>query len=59
LRESVSAWTAMRRHALQNADVVIIIGARLNWIMHIGLPPRFNKSVHIIQLDIAPETIKD
>ena len=25
--------------------------------MHFGLPPRFNKDVRIIQLDIAPETI--
>src|SRR5438105_5043855 len=48
---------AARSHALQNADVVLLMGARLNWIMHFGLPPRFNKDVRIIQLDIAPETI--
>jgi len=48
---------AARSHALQNADVVFLMGARLNWIMHFGLPPRFNKDVRIIQLDIAPETI--
>jgi 2-hydroxyacyl-CoA lyase 1 len=48
---------AARSHALQNADVVVLMGARLNWIMHFGLPPRFNKNVRIIQLDIAPETI--
>ena len=48
---------AARSHALQNADVVFLMGARLNWIMHFGLPPRFNKNVRIIQLDIAPETI--
>ena len=29
------------------------MGARLNWIMHFGLPPRFNPNVRIIQLDIA------
>jgi len=33
------------------------MGARLNWIMHFGLPPRFAKGVRIVQLDIAPETI--
>ena len=34
------------------------MGARLNWIMHFGLPPRFSKDVKIVQfLDIAPETI--
>src|SRR5947199_10229911 len=48
---------AARSHALQNADVVFLMGARLNWIMHFGLPPRFNKNVRIIQLDIAPESI--
>ena len=33
------------------------MGARLNWIMHYGLPPRFAKNVRVIQLDIAPEAI--
>jgi len=33
---------------LQNADVIFLCGARLNWILHFGLPPRFNKDVKII-----------
>ena len=48
---------AARSHALQEADVIFLMGARLNWIMHFGLPPRFNKKVRIIQLDISPEAI--
>src|SRR4030095_16315714 len=48
---------AARSHALQNADVVFLMGARLNWIMHFGLPPRFSKDVRIIQLDISPEAM--
>jgi 2-hydroxyacyl-CoA lyase 1 len=48
---------AARSHALQEADVILLMGARLNWIMHFGLPPRFNKDVRIIQLDIEPEAI--
>ncbi len=48
---------AARSYALQNADLVFLIGARLNWIMHFGLPPRFRKDVRVIQLDIAPEEI--
>ena len=36
---------AARSLALQNADVVFLMGARFNWIMHFGLPPRFNKNV--------------
>jgi len=48
---------AARSHALQEADVIFLMGARLNWIMHFGLPPRFNKNVRIVQLDIAAEAI--
>ena len=46
-----------RSYALQNADVVFLIGARLNWILHFGLPPRFNEKVRVIQLDISQEEI--
>jgi 2-hydroxyacyl-CoA lyase 1 len=48
---------AARSHALQEADVIYLLGARLNWIMHFGKPPRFNKNVRIVQLDISPEAI--
>jgi 2-hydroxyacyl-CoA lyase 1 len=48
---------AARSHALQEADVIFLLGARLNWIMHFGLPPRFNRKVRIVQLDIAAEAI--
>lgn len=33
----------------------MLIGARLNWILHFGLSPRFNPKVKIIQIDILPE----
>ena len=48
---------AARSHALKEADVIFLMGARLNWIMHFGKPPRFNKEVRIIQLDVSPEAI--
>ena len=48
---------AARTLALQQADVIFLMGARLNWIFHFGLPPRFAKDVKVIQLDIAPEEI--
>jgi 2-hydroxyacyl-CoA lyase 1 len=51
------AVSAARTLALQNADVVFLMGARFNWILHFGLPPRYAKDVKIIQLDIAPEEI--
>jgi 2-hydroxyacyl-CoA lyase 1 len=43
--------------ALQDADVVLLLGARLNWIMHFGLPPRFDTNVKTIQVDIHGEEI--
>jgi 2-hydroxyacyl-CoA lyase 1 len=48
---------AARSFVLQNADVVFLMGARLNWIMHFGMPPRFNKDVRIVQMDIDPNEI--
>lgn len=48
---------AARSHALKEADVIFVMGARLNWIMHYGLSPRFNKDVRVVQLDLAPEAI--
>ncbi len=48
---------AARSHALREADVVFLMGARFNWIMHFGKPPRFNKKVRVVQLDISPEAI--
>ncbi len=46
-----------RSDALKDADVVLLLGARLNWILHFGLPPRFRPDVKIIQVDICPEEI--
>lgn len=48
---------AARSHALKEADVIFVMGARLNWIMHYGMSPRFKKGVRVIQLDIAAESI--
>jgi 2-hydroxyacyl-CoA lyase 1 len=48
---------AARTLALQQADVVFLMGARFNWIFHFGLAPRFAKDLRVIQLDIAPEEI--
>lgn len=47
--------SAARSMALQQADTIYLIGARLNWILHFGLPPRFNKNVRVVQFDICPE----
>lgn len=46
-----------RSDALKGADAMLLLGARLNWILHFGKPPRFRPDVKILQLDICPEEI--
>src|SRR5690606_32287015 len=48
---------AARTYALQNADLVMLLGARFNWILHFGREPRYRKDVRLIQLDVAAEEI--
>ncbi|MBM3141177.1 MAG: oxalyl-CoA decarboxylase [Chloroflexi bacterium] len=48
---------AARTTALQGADTIFLLGARLNWILHFGRPPRYRPDVRVIQLDIAAEEI--
>ena len=36
---------AARSLALSFCDVIILLGARLNWQLHFGLPPRFKSKV--------------
>lgn len=39
-----------RTVALQKADVILLLGARLNWILHFGRPPRYAADVKVIQV---------
>ncbi|KAG7864366.1 hypothetical protein KL919_000394 [Ogataea angusta] len=43
--------SSARSLVLKHADVVLVAGARLNWILHFGEPPKFNKDVKIVQID--------
>ncbi len=44
-----------RSHAMRNADVVLVIGARLNWMF--GMGRAFPPDAQIIQVDIDPSEI--
>ena len=46
-----------RSHILQNADLIFLMGARLNWMLHFGHQPRFDPNVRIVQMDIHQEEI--
>ena len=48
---------AARSKALARADVILLLGARFNWILHFGLPPRFSENLRLIQADICAEEI--
>lgn len=52
-----SNTASARSTALKNADVVLILGARLNWILHFGEEPKWNPSAKIIQVDISAEEL--
>ena len=47
-----SAATA-RSLALKRADVVMLVGARLNWLLGFGDAPQWNPDAKFIQVDIA------
>ncbi|KKK13393.1 hypothetical protein P175DRAFT_0497033 [Aspergillus ochraceoroseus IBT 24754] len=49
--------SSARSAALKNADVVLVLGARLNWILHFGEAPKWSPQAKIIQVDIAAEEI--
>lgn len=48
---------AARSRALLHADVILLLGARLNWQLHFGRTPRFSENVKIIQIDICAEEL--
>jgi oxalyl-CoA decarboxylase len=49
-----SAATA-RSLALRKADVVMLVGARLNWLLNHGEAPSWNPDAKFIQVDIEPK----
>ncbi|PNX93948.1 2-hydroxyacyl-CoA lyase [Trifolium pratense] len=52
------AATAARSLAIGKCDVVIVIGARLNWLLHFGEPPKWSKDVKFILVDVSSEEIE-
>ncbi|RVX74670.1 hypothetical protein B0A52_01797 [Exophiala mesophila] len=49
--------SSARSAALKNADIILLLGARLNWILHFGQAPKYRPGVKIIQVDISPEEL--
>ncbi|RYR07110.1 hypothetical protein HN873_053088 [Arachis hypogaea] len=52
------AATAARSLAIGSCDVALVVGARLNWLLHFGEPPKWSKDVKFILVDISEEEIE-
>ncbi|KAB2611674.1 2-hydroxyacyl-CoA lyase-like [Pyrus ussuriensis x Pyrus communis] len=52
------AATAARSLAIGKCDVVLVVGARLNWLLHFGEPPKWSKDVKFILVDVSKEEIE-
>lgn len=52
------AATAARSLAIGKCDVCLVVGARLNWLLHFGEPPKWSGDVKFILVDISGEEIE-
>src|SRR6266568_3509016 len=55
--EHPQSAAAARSYAIGNADVVILAGARLNWLLSHGRPPLWSEATRFVQVDISPTEI--
>jgi acetolactate synthase-1/2/3 large subunit len=51
------SFLGARNQAWKEADAVLFVGTRINFIVGFGLPPRFAADVKIVQVDINDEEI--
>ncbi len=50
-------YLTARATAFREADLILIVGTRMNYIIGHGAPPRFNAAAKIVRIDIDPEEI--
>jgi oxalyl-CoA decarboxylase len=55
--EHPQSAAAARSYAIGNADVVVLAGARLNWLLSHGRAPLWNANTKFVQVDISPTEI--
>jgi len=48
------AFMNARSKAFTEADVLLTVGTRFNWVIQFGRPPRFAKDLKVIHVDINP-----
>src|SRR4051812_49206099 len=52
--EHPQSAAAARSYVIGNADVVLVAGARFNWLLSHGRAPLWNENTKIVQIDISP-----
>ncbi|KAM1721467.1 hypothetical protein ACFX12_023007 [Malus domestica] len=52
------AATVARSLAIGKCDVALVFGARLNWLLHFGEPPKWSKDVKFILVNVSKEEIE-
>ena len=48
------AFLNARSTAFTEADVLVTIGTRFNWVVQFGRPPRFARDLKVVHVDINP-----
>src|SRR5207245_8450003 len=51
------SFLTMRSAAFRDADLIIVVGTRMNYIIGHAAPPRFGANAKIARIDIDPEEI--
>ncbi|MGH7041335.1 MAG: thiamine pyrophosphate-binding protein, partial [Acetobacteraceae bacterium] len=51
------SYLSMRSSAFRDADLIVVLGTRMNYIIGHGAPPRFGAKATIARIDVDPEEI--
>jgi thiamine pyrophosphate-dependent acetolactate synthase large subunit-like protein len=51
------SYMTMRSSAFREADLIVVVGTRMNYIIGHGAPPRFNAAAKIARIDIDADEI--
>ena len=50
-------YLTARSTAFREADLIMVVGTRMNYVVGHAAPPRFNESAKIVRIDIDPQEI--
>lgn len=55
--DDANSFLGARSAAFAEADVVLVVGSRLNYVLGFGRPPRFSPTARFARIDIDPKEI--